>query len=115
MTLAFLIYIVALLPSLSTFFFVAMLAFIFSLPIILLLWSDYGNDENKPMFIKFIKRAIFGVVFCGVMTTIIPKEKTAWWMLGGYAAQTVYQSEEGTKYRQLIMQKIDEAITEKTK
>ena len=115
MTLAFLIYAVSLLPSLIVFFVIAVgvLAF-FALMIVV--FNDHENtyrgrgEAKKPLPYNTLKKITAGIIFSALTVTLLPSEKTAWLMLGGYTAQTVYESAEGQKYKKLIMKKIDEVI-----
>lgn len=125
MTLAFLIYFVSQLQAFSSFAFtMAIITGIGGLFVALIRYltispAEYyeceGGDEKKKKTMKIVYSLFAACFIFSSIGTIIPKEKTAWLMLGGYAAQTVYESEDGIKYRKLIIQKIDEDLIEKTK
>ena len=125
MTIAFIIYLVGLIGNLNTAFAVT---FCISAGWVIVQGARRVNfadtysfpytrdvDALRLQIDKSLKNSIIYAAIILSLGTILPKEKTAWLMLGGYISQTVYESEDGQKYRKLIMQKIDKAIGETAK
>lgn len=107
MTIAILVYLVGLLPNLIVFLYclgmtcgaIAYMSVFYSL-----------LEKGKIIFSRVV---IFSAIVCFFsfgLKVFIPSEKTAWLMLGGYAVQTAYESEEGQQYRKLIHKKVQEAL-----
>ena len=125
MTIAFIIYLVGLIGSLKTATFIgAGISFAYMLAQCIRrinfsetrhLPYDVDEEDLRIRINKTLKICIVWTSVFVTLNTIIPKEKTAWLMLGGYISQTVYESEDGQKYRKLIMNKIDKAIGETEK
>lgn len=116
MTLAFLIYLVSFLPKLASIFMFLGVASLIIAGLFALAWviSRDGVSCGKPLkWNKMTSWLIATGIFLITLNAAIPEEKTAWLMIGGYAAQTAYESEEGQKYKKLIFQKIDEALQSK--
>ena len=125
MTIAFIIYLVGLLGSLKAVTLILAIpsfAYMLAQCIRRVNFSEVHrlpyNEAEEDLRLRINKTLKNCIVWTSIFVTlnaIIPKEKTAWMMLGGYITQTVYESEDGQKYRKLIMQKIDEAIGETAK
>lgn len=125
MTIAFIIYLVGLIGNLNIAFVVTLFisaAWVIVQGVRRANFSDNycfpytkGEDDLRLQINKSLKNSIIYAAIILSLGTILPKEKTAWLMLGGYISQTVYESEDGQKYRKLIMNKIDEAIGETAK
>ena len=103
MTIALLVYITALLNPLSFLLFCIIVVCAISIIGV----DIYGVD---PM--PIIKKLGVIAAIAAVSLVVVPTEKTAWLMVGGYAAQTAYQSEEGVKYRQLLLDKVESVLTQ---
>ena len=122
MTIAFIIYLVGLIGNLNIAFVVTLCisaAWVILQGVRRVNFADTHSfpytkevDALRLQINKSLKDSIIYAAIILSLGTILPKEKTAWLMLGGYISQTVYESEDGQKYRKLIMQKIDEAIGE---
>lgn len=114
MTIAILVYLVALLPSLATFLLTLGVIGCISVGIYTFIWavSHDGTFDNPIKWSKKVTLVVFAIIFCFFCRALLPSEKTAWLMLGGYAVQTAYESEEGQQYRKLIHKKVQEALGE---
>ena len=124
MDLALLVYGISLLHGIGTFIVVCLLAFA-AQTVIFFLWrvsecdekSYYSDKENKlrvengVMCEKWIKRGIAGMFISGLVLVFIPTEKTAYTMVGAYAAQKVAENEKvqqmSSKVLTIIEQKLD--------
>lgn len=66
-----------------------------------------GRRYSFDRFSKNLRNATIGVFALGVITAVIPSEKTMYLMLAGYTAQTVIQSETTDKVLKVINTKLD--------
>ena len=120
MTVPLIIYLVEVLDKIScalTFIFVLASA---GAVITLLIWSfnadmtDYGDKYAvKASSAKKILKSIV-IVMCvtAIIDIIIPSKKTIYLMIGGYAAESIYESPEakafGNKVLNIVNNKLDE-------
>ncbi len=113
MSIAFLIYLVALLPKLSAFFggLAGVGGIVFGW--YSFLWFLTRGDSNSFPWNKLANKLAVVCLVLGFITTALPSEKTAWLMLGGWAVQTAYESEDGQRFKKLILEKVEDAIKEK--
>jgi hypothetical protein len=120
MTVPLIIYFVDVLSKIS-----AALSFIFVISCIVagcsfFVWAfnadmtQYGEDyKTKAVAAKKILKS-FIVIICivGIVDIVIPSKKTIYLMLGGYAAESIYESPEakvfGNKLLTIINNKLDE-------
>lgn len=126
MTVPLIIYLVEVLDKIScalTFIFI--LSFVGAI-IAFATWSfnanmsKYGDDyEAKASSAKKILKSIV-IVMCvtAILDIIIPSKKTIYLMIGGYAAESIYESPEakafGNKVLNIVNNKLDE-IEQSTK
>jgi hypothetical protein len=82
--------------------------------------SNYGNDyATKATSSKKILKSIV-IVMCvtGILDIIIPSKKTIYLMIGGHAAESIYESPEakqfGNRLINIVNNKLDE-LEEPTK
>jgi len=61
-----------------------------------------------------LQRLWIAITFA-VILAVIPSKKTVWLMAGAYAMQSVYESEEFTKIRNLIIKNIEQSLEEPLK
>ena len=85
-------------------------------------YSDYENEKRRQKGENASKIIKFSIIawFCSALfLTFLPSEKTAYMMVGAYAAQKVVENdkvqETGGKVLKLINQKLDDYIDEGTK
>lgn len=110
MELAFVVYLISILESVSTF--LGIICYIVSIAALsLLLFSLLvleGQLKHKKTFIALVIIALF----CGGAKALLPSEKQAYAIAAAYGAQQVYQSEEakqiGNKVLKAINNKLDE-------
>lgn len=121
MTLAFLIYFVAFLGKLSFTLWVFFCGSLVATVAAGIHFATKGTMIYDPDDSK-MRKATKGFKYCVIASAIllgtiaiVPSEKTAWLMLGGFALQEAYESEEGAKIRKIISRKIDEALEEEVK
>ena len=114
MTLAVYIYLIGFVAKLEAVL-VALMIISFILAALMgfltLLGAEQGESWVKG---SFSKMKIFTIT-CLVSTSIysiVPSEKTMYMMAGGYAAQSVVESEIGDKVYTLINQELDKLITQ---
>jgi hypothetical protein len=129
MDLVWLVYVISLLSGLNGMFALAAaassMAFVF-----LLIYraaecsqaSYYSDADNKLRAEKaewcmtHVKSALIVMICSSTVITFLPSEKTAYMMVGAYAAQKVAENEKvqetGGKVMNLINQKLDEYIDE---
>lgn len=134
MTLAFLIYLIQFLDSLKIVTIITGLVFAFIAAIYFVGWLDAGSKEtitksaksdgsgemltfNKASrYLGIIKRFVAYAVIAGVCSILIPSQRTAYMMAGGYVTQTIAQSpaaaEMGNKILRLINTKLDTMIND---
>lgn len=129
MDLVWLVYGISLLSPLNGLF--GIIAFIAVCAIIVLLIyrgaecdqrSYWNEDKNKEQTDKakwamgHVKTALMVLIPCAVVLTFLPSQKTAYMMVGAYAAQKVAENgkvqETGGKVLELINQKLDDYIDE---
>jgi hypothetical protein len=129
MDLALLVYGISLLHGIGTFVVMCMLAS-GALAFVFFLWrvseceerSYYSDAENKKrvengmMCEKWIKRGLVSLFLFGLFLVFIPTEKTAYTMVGAYAAQKVAENDKvqkmSGKVLTIIEQKLDGYIDE---
>lgn len=82
-------------------------------------YSDKENAERVArgvIAVRFIKWALGILIASMLFLTLLPTQKTAYMMVGAYAAQKVAENEKvqatGSKVLKLIDQKLDEYIDE---
>lgn len=112
MELAFVVYLISILGSVSSFLKIissiticaALMLLMFSLIIL------EGRLKHKKTFIALVIIALFS----GGAKALLPSEKQAYIILGAYTAQTIAENknvqEVGGKLLTLVNQKLDEAI-----
>lgn len=117
MDLALLVYAISLLHGISTFFVALILVcgaagignFIY--------WIDYSNSKERE---EGVRKRLWKAFWVGVISAwvliIIPTEKTAYTMVGAYAAQKVAENDKvqqmSGKVLTIIEQKLDSIIDE---
>lgn len=69
--------------------------------------STFGVINKRWLKLAFIGSS--ALIIGGLFT---PSKETLWLMVGGYTAQTVYQSETGVLLKQVIDKKLKEIINE---
>jgi hypothetical protein len=118
MDLALLVYIISLLKSIGTFFFILAAVCGISIVANAIYYSDYchdGSESAKSTISRMWKSFWFGVIACWVVI-LIPSEKTAYTMVGAYAAQKVSENDKvqqmSGKVLTIIEQKLDGYIEE---
>jgi hypothetical protein len=117
MDLALLVYAISLLHGIGTFFFTMILVccavgignFIY--------WIDYSsNDEREAGVRKRLWKAFWVGVVSAWALILLPSEKTAYTMVGAYAAQKVAENDKvqqmSGKVLTIIEQKLDSYIDE---
>lgn len=117
MELALFVYLAGVVSSIGTVLFTASIVGLIAL---ILFWiiTLIGVAESCWTFSKFanyLRNATIGVFSLGIITAIIPSEKTMYMMLAGYTAQTVVQSDTAAKVLKVINQKLDGYLEEATK
>jgi len=85
-------------------------------------YSDYENEKRRQKgenATKVIKVSIITCFCSALFLTFLPSEKTAYMMVGAYAAQKVVENdkvqETGGKVLKLINQKLDDYVDEGAK
>lgn len=129
MDLALLVYAISLLHGIGTFVVMCMLAS-GAVGVVFFLWrvtecdeQHWYNDkqnkrrvENGVMCEKWIKRSLVSLFCFGLLLIFIPTEKTAYTMVGAYAAQKVAENDKvqqmSGKVLTIIEQKLDSYIDE---
>jgi hypothetical protein len=112
MDLALLVYAISLLHGIGTFFVALIMAcgavaignFIY--------WIDYSNSSEKEAGVKKrLWKAFWVTVISSWMLILLPTEKTAYTMVGAYAAQKVAENDKvqqmSGKVLTIIEQKLD--------
>ena len=136
MELALLIYGISLLPGLKTIFgFLIVIGCVLTVFGIIMFfvwhdrpsWYNEQQDSDRLRYLELSKPIFkFGVGFVilsSVFSLMIPSEKTAWMMVGGYAGQTLVTndtvnkavSETSSKLLTIINNKLDGYVEETTK
>jgi len=120
MTVPLIIYFVEVLDKIScalTFIFI--IAFLGAI-VSLIVWSfnadmsKFGNDyaTKAASAKKMLKGIVIVMCVTGILDIIIPSKKTIYLMIGGYAAESIYESPEakafGNKVLNIVNNKLDE-------
>ena len=117
MDLALLVYAISLLHGISTFF-VALILVCGAVGIgNFIYWIDYSNSKERE---EGVRKRLWKAFWVGVVSAwvliIIPTEKTAYTMVGAYAAQKVAENDKvqqmSGKVLTIIEQKLDSIIDE---
>lgn len=66
--------------------------------------------DNPPVLVRFVKRTLITYTVIAICLMFTPSSKTLYMMAGGYAAQTVVQSEISGKILKLLEQKLNEEL-----
>lgn len=112
MELAFIVYLISILESVSTFLgalcgISAFIAFVIVLVGVIVM-------EGQFILKKTVISLIILSLICGTVKALLPSEKQAYIILGAYTAQTIAENknvqEVGGKLLTLVNQKLDEAI-----
>ena len=112
MTVALIIYFISMLGGLSGFLVVLAVVLLFcSVSYFFYHLMEGKEPKNSKKFTMIMGLS----VFLFALNVMIPKECTAWLMLGGYTLQTAYESEDGKKYRKIILKKIEDSVIEEPK
>jgi len=115
MDLALLVYAISLLHGISTFF-VALILVCGAVGIgNFIYWIDYSNSKERE---EGVRKRLWKAFWVGVISAwvliIIPTEKTAYTMVGAYAAQKVAENDKvqqmSGKVLTIIEQKLDSII-----
>lgn len=121
MDLALLVYVISLLKSIGTFFFIFAAICGLSLIANAIYYSDYCNDGTptaKATISRMWKSFWVGMIACWVVI-LLPSEKTAYTMVGAYAAQKVAENDKvqqmSGKVLTIIEQKLDGYIEDGVK
>lgn len=118
MELALIVYVISILEPLKTFFWMSVtLIIIFGLPCLII-----GTLECKLSYSSaksWIIRITVVMSFFGFIAALIPSERTAYMMIGAYAAQKVAEQprtiELSNKVLKIIEKKLDDALVDVTK
>jgi len=119
MDLALLVYVISLLHGIGSFFFAIIIMCCAVTVINGIYWIDisaYSNDyENKLVGIRNrVWKAFWVGVVCAWALILLPTEKTAYTMVGAYAAQKVAENDKvqqmSGKVLTIIEQKLDSYI-----
>lgn len=116
MDLALLVYSISLLKGISIFFAVLLALCGITMLGNFLYWVDDYGDKREAGIVKRVWKAFWiGVVCCWALI-ILPSEKTAYTMVGAYAAQKVAENEKvqqlSGKVLAIIEQRLDGYISE---
>jgi len=129
MDLVWLVYVISLLSGLNGMFGLAAVASGITILFLLIYrgsecsqasyYSDADNKlraEKAEWCMSHVKSALIVMICSSTVLTFLPSEKTAYMMVGAYAAQKVAENEKvqetGGKVMNLINQKLDEYIDE---
>lgn len=123
MELALFVYFAGIVSKLSTMLVITSLIGLAGIVIYLIvvggILSSYTNrGPDKKTFSDYfpnLRKLIIGVFCLGVVTAMIPSEKTMYLMLAGYTTQQVVQSETGDKVVKVINAKLDEYLEDMSK
>ena len=117
MDLALLVYAISLLHGIGVFF----LALIFACGVVgignFIYWVDYTGDDKRTAGVKSrVWKAFWVAIVSAWVLILLPTEKTAYTMVGAYAAQKVAENDKvqqmSGKVLTIIEQKLDAYIDE---
>ena len=117
MDLALLVYVISLLHGIGVFF----LSLIFACGAVgvgnFIYWIDYSHDDEREAGVKRrLWKAFWVAIASAWVLILLPTEKTAYTMVGAYAAQKVAESDKvqqmSGKVLTIIEQKLDSYIDE---
>ena len=116
MDLALLVYSISLLAGIKIFFATLLGCCILFIIGNLIHWAESYGDKHTPGFISRSWKTFWVAVISFWILIFIPSEKTAYTMIGAYAAQRVAENEKvqqmSGKVLTIIEQKLDGYITE---
>lgn len=98
--------------SLSTFFlgFGTVAVFAYSLVV-----AIQNSDTYAETKVIYQKRWVIGLVVFGVLSSLVPSERTMWLMAGAYGTQKLVQSEVGADVLAIINLKIKKELADMKK
>lgn len=106
MSLAFMIYLAGVIASLSTF-----TGFLFGASIfIYALYSIIYVISNGEIDSKFRSWPIYLIISLGLVSSLLPSERTMWMMAGAYTGQQIVESNIGKQTVELIELKLAEEL-----
>jgi len=116
MDLALLVYAISTISSIKILLGLLIALSAFACLGLLIYLSDQYGDSKKPWIWKRIK-IWFGIgLFCSFISVLLPSQKTAYTMVGAYAAQRVAENEKvqqlSSKVLTIIEQRLDGYIQE---
>ena len=116
MDLALLVYAISLLKGIGTFCVGMLLLCGVVMIANFLYWADGYGDDRTPGCISRAWKAFWVAIVCFWLLILLPSERTAYTMVGAYAAQKVTENEKvqqmSGKVLQIIEQKLDGYIEE---
>lgn len=114
MTLAIYIYLISVVTKFGDLLEIIAVTSMLSI-VVLCAISGVGAMTEEDWWRDSLKRTkwfIVAFLVTGLLGTLTPNEKTMYMMAGGYAAQSVVESEIGDKVYTLINQELDKLITQ---
>lgn len=115
MTIAFLIYAISILDNLHALagvFLASVVAFLMLMGFMYMSASVDDEHEKQKTILMWVRRVVVGTAIGGMVMVFVPSSKTAWLMIGGYAAQSAFESETGEKLKAIVNAKLDEILAE---
>ena len=117
MDLALLVYAISTIGNIQAFLWIAFVVCLGMAFVLAMTMTDFNSKpQEKEAYWKWAKRWVWVAAFIGLIQTVLPSEKTAYTMVGAYAAQKVAENEKvqqmSGKVLQIIEQKLDGFIEE---
>lgn len=116
MDLALLVYSISLLAGIKTFFIFVLIGCVLFAFGNFVHWGESYGDNHTPGFISRTWKTFWIAVISFWVLILIPSERTAYTMVGAYAAQRVSENEKvqqmSGKVLTIIEQRLDGFITE---
>lgn len=118
MDLALLVYAITLLGTMKLAFVMAFWICVIAIIGLFIHLADAYTETSRKWAWKNIKRWFTGLVIMAILAVITPTEKTAYLMVGAYAAQKVAENERvqqlSGKVLKVLEQRLDQYIEEGT-
>lgn len=112
MEFALIIWIVSMLPKMSAF----IVLFIISIIVFIIVTTMvYGLVVEEWFYSKYSKLCnwLIGIVIAlSLVQVVLPSERTAWLMIGGYAGQKALESDTAKKVGLIVEKKLDTILQE---
>ena len=120
MTIPFIIYLIEVLDNVKGFVLLALICLSLTLLFSLITWgfnsdmSEHGDvyKQKAESGKKLFKKTLIFFSIAAFFMIVIPSKKTIYLMLGGYTAQSIYESPEakefGNKVLNIVNSKLDE-------